>query len=81
MISLSHLNKLTQFTFFFTILIINSALAATSADIWKKQEKQNEQSGQAIDEKEITIENPILSDDINKITMLWFSFSYKSKYL
>ncbi len=69
MISLSHLNKLTQFTFFFTILIINSALAATSADIWKKQEKQNEQDSQAIDEKEITIESPILSDDINKITI------------
>ena len=65
MISLSHLNKITQFTFFFTILIFNSALAATAVDIWKKKENQNEQNNQT-SEEEITIQSPILSDDIGE---------------
>ena len=65
MISLSHLNKITQFTFFFTILIFNSALAETAADIWKKKENQNEQNNQT-SEEEITIQSPILSDDVGE---------------
>ena len=70
MISLLHLNKLSQFTIFFTIFIFNSVFAAdTPADIWKKKENQNEQAIQISNEKEITIESPILSDDINKITI------------
>ena len=69
MISLSHLNKLTQFTIFFTTLIFNSVFAATPADIWKKKENQNEQSNQTSSEEEITIESPILSADVNKITI------------
>ena len=70
MISLLHLNKLSQFTIFFTIFIFNSVFAAdTPADIWKKRENQNEQAIQISNEKEITIESPILSDDINKITI------------
>ena len=70
MISLLHLNKLSQFTIFFTIFIFNSVFAAdTPADIWKKKENQNEQAIQISNEKEITIESPILSNDINKITI------------
>ena len=65
MISLSHLNKITQFTFFFTILIFNSALAATAVDIWKKKENQNEQNNQT-SEEEITIQSTILSDDVGE---------------
>ena len=65
MISLSHLNKITQFTFFFTILIFNSALAATAVDIWKKKENQNEQNNQT-SEEEIEIQSPILSDDVGE---------------
>ena len=65
MISLSHLNKITQFTFFFTILIFNSALAATAADIWKKKENQNEQNNQT-SEEEVTIQSPILPDDVGE---------------
>ena len=68
MTSLSRLNKLKEITIFFTILILNSAFAADPVDIWEKQENQNEQSNQIGSEKEITIESPILSDDINKIT-------------
>ena len=65
MISLSQLNKITQFTFFFTILIFNSALAATAVDIWKKKENQNEQNNQT-NEEEVTIQSPIISDDIGE---------------
>ena len=65
MISLSHLNKITQFTFFFTILIFNSALAVTAVDIWKKKENQNEQNNQT-SEEEITIQSPIISDDVGE---------------
>ena len=69
MISLLHLNKLLQFIIFFTIFIFNAVFADTPADIWEKKENQNEQDIQIGNEKEITIESPILSDDINKITI------------
>ena len=68
MISLSHLNKITQFTFFFTILIFNSALAVTAEDIWKKKENQNEQNNQT-NEEEITIQSPVLSDDVGEVKL------------
>ena len=44
MISLSHLNKLTKLTTFFTILIFNSAFAATAIDIWEKKQDAVEQT-------------------------------------
>ena len=69
MIRLSHLNKLKEITIFFTIIISNFAFAADPVDIWKKKENQNEQSNQIGKEKEITIKSPILSDDLNKITI------------
>ena len=68
MISLLHLNKLKEITIFFTILIFNSAFAATTSDIWKKQENQSEQSNPTSNETEIAIESPILSDDESKIS-------------
>ena len=66
MISLLHLNKLSLYTFFFIILIFNSVFAATAVDIWKNNEKPSEQND---NEKEITIESPIISEDLNKITI------------
>ena len=66
MIGLSHLNKLKEITIFFTIIISNFAFAADPVDIWKKKENQ---TNQISDEKEITIKSPILSDDVNKITI------------
>ena len=66
MTSLSQLNKLTQFIIFFTILIFESTLATAAVDIWEKKENKNKK---ITTEKEITIESPILSDDINKITI------------
>ena len=69
MISLSHLNKLKEITIFFTVLILNSAFAADPVDIWEKKKKQNEQSNQISNEKNTTIESPILSGDVKKITI------------
>ena len=67
MINLSHLNKLILFTLLFIILIFNYGFAATAADIWKKKKNNQIESSQTSDEKEITIESPILSEDISKI--------------
>jgi len=68
MISLSHLNKLILFAIFFIILIFNSAFGEDEpADIWEKKENLNEQSSDSDNEKDITIESPILSDDVSKI--------------
>jgi len=69
MISLSHLNKLKEITIFFTIIISNFAFSADPVDICKKKENQNKQSNQISNEKRIIIKNPILSDDVNKITI------------
>ena len=68
MISLSHLNKLIFSIIFFTLLTFNTSFSEDEpADIWKKKENQNEQSNQITNEKDITIESPILSDEVNKI--------------
>ena len=69
MISSSHLNKLTYFIFFIYLLIFNSNLCIAAEDIWKKKDKKNTQSIEVDKEKKITIESPILSDDINKISI------------
>ena len=61
-----HLNKLIQFTIFFSILTFNSVLAATAIDIWEKKEDQQKQTDS---EKEDTIKSPVLSGDLNKITI------------
>ena len=47
MISLSHLNKLTPFVIFFTLLTFKFVLAEENpADIWKEKENRNEQNNQ-----------------------------------
>ena len=69
MIRLLHLNKLTQFIILFTALIFNNAFAATAEDIWKKQEKKKEENSRIDKEKEIIIKSPILSGDVNKISI------------
>ena len=68
MISLSHLNKLTLFAIFFTLLTFNFVLAEDEpADIWEEKENKNEQNDQTNIEQDITIESPILSDDVSKV--------------
>jgi len=71
MISLLHLNKLKVIAFFFTILIVHPIYAATSSsiDIWQKEDTSSEQKNQTGEDKKKSIESPILSDDINKITI------------
>ena len=70
MISLLHLNKLKEIAIFFIILTFSSAFAATPENIWEKKKNQSEQNNQISDEKEITIESPILAENVNKITIL-----------
>ena len=70
MINLSRLNKLVFLVFFFTVVINNISFSEEgegSVDIWKKQEKKQEQNSTIDNEEEITIESPILSTDENTI--------------
>mgnify|MGYP001024963291 CR=1 FL=1 len=68
MISLSHLNKLTLFAIFFTLLTFNFVLAEEEpADIWEEKENKNEQNDQTNIEQDVTIESPILADGVSKV--------------
>ena len=70
MISSSRLNKSILSVIFFTALTFNFSFAEDEAvDIWEKQENQNEQNNQTNAEQNLTIESPILSDNINKIVV------------
>ncbi len=70
MISSSRLNKSILSVIFFTALTFNFGFAEEDpVDIWEKQEDQNEQNNQTNTEQDMTIESPILSDDINKIVI------------
>ena len=70
MISSSHLSKLILFVVLLVIFTLNPVASEDEpADIWEKKENQNEEDNEANDEKDITIESPILSDDINKIVI------------
>ena len=70
MISSSHLSKLILFVVLLVIFTLNLAFSEDEpADIWEKKENQNEENNEANDEKDITIESPILSDDINKMVI------------
>ena len=69
MISLSHLNKIILFVIFLIILTFNPVLGEEEpVDIWEKKENQNEneEDNEIDQEKDITIESPIISDDIKK---------------
>ena len=70
MISLSHLNKIILFVIFLIILTFNPVLGEDEpVDIWEKKENQNEEDNETDQEKDITIESPIISDDIKKIVI------------
>jgi len=70
MISSSHLSKLILFVVLLVIFTFSPAVSEDEpADIWEKKENQNEENNEANDKKDITIESPILSDDINKIVI------------
>ena len=68
MISLLHLNRSILFTIFIIILTFKPAFSEDEApDIWEKKENQKEESSTNKNEKDITIESPILSGDVSKI--------------
>ena len=69
MISSSPLSKLIVFLIFLSILTFNSAIAENeAADIWEQNDNQQE-NNEPNTEKDITIESPILSGDIEKIVI------------
>ena len=70
MIRSSHLNKLTAFVICLVILTFNFAFGEDEpADIWGKQEDQKKQSNEKDNQKDFTIESPILSDDVTKVVI------------
>ena len=67
MISLKHLNRSILFTIFIIFITFKPAVSEDEApDIWEKKENQNKKNE---NEKDITIESPILSGDISKIVI------------
>ena len=66
MISLSHSNKFIYFIFFVYILLFNYGIGNSAVDIWEKKKEENQQKEI---KQDITIESPILSEDINKIVI------------
>ena len=70
MISLTHLNKSIIFIIFIIILTSKPAFSEDEpADIWGNQNTNIKESSKTKDEKNITLESPILSEDINKIVI------------
>ena len=70
MIRLSYLNKLILFVIIFIVVILHSSLAEDEpADIWQNNETETETTNQISNEEDVTIESPILSEDINKIVV------------
>ncbi len=68
MISLSHSNKLIFFLIFLITIISNFVLAEEEpVDIWKQQDITNETQDENANEQNLTIESPILSEDVSKI--------------
>ena len=51
------------------VIIFTPAHSATSEDIWEKKENNNENNTQAENEQEVIIQNSILSEDNEKITI------------
>ena len=67
MISLKHLNKLIHSAFFIFVLTFVFSPIFAAVDIWKQNEKKDEKNIQTTNEEEITIESPIISEDIEKV--------------
>jgi len=67
MINLSHLNKSLSLIFFIYIFVFKISLTFAAVDIWEKKIDDNLEQDQTNSEKKIIIENPTLTNDINKI--------------
>ena len=69
MISSSHLSKLILFFIFLSIVTFKPVFSEDEpSDIWKKKENQKEKSEES-NKKNIMIESPTLSENINKIVI------------
>ena len=66
MISSSHLNKLFYIILFYSLLL-NFNISIAAVDIWEKDNKKKQESNEVGGDKDIKIESPIISDDVNKI--------------
>ena len=70
MINLRHLSKLIFFSILLVILNFKFALSEDKpADIWEQQDDQEEDNNTSSSEKNITIESPIISEDVSKIVI------------
>ena len=69
MISLSLLNKLKKVLVILTILTYSSAFAADPEDIWQSSPDDNEESAEQLDNDEIKIKSPILSEKLSTTTI------------
>ena len=69
MISLLHLNKIILILSLGIVLIFKFSIGHSAEDIWKKEESNTQEKNQLDQEEKITIESPIISDDISKITI------------
>ena len=68
MISLLHLNKLILFAIFSIFLSFNFSFAEDEpSDIWKIEQNLNEENKKNSNEKDVAVESPIISNDVNKI--------------
>jgi hypothetical protein len=80
MISLLHLNKLKSLLFFLIFLSIGFAQAEENAiDLWDDNETKINESERNEIEKNISIESPILSEDVNKVAVKIEEDKIKSK--
>ena len=68
MISLLHLNKLLYLALFIYSIFFTQNMSIAAVDIWKKKENNKKIEIETdLEEQDITIESPIISEDINKI--------------
>ena len=65
--NLLNLNKLLILIFFVSLFNIQPRIGLAAEDIWKKKENTDETKSESIEENKITIESPILSDDVERI--------------
>ena len=72
------LNKKSLSIFFVLLVIFSTNLRSEDepVDIWEQKENQSDQSSESSEEENLTIESPILSDDVNKITIKIIQFSH-----
>ena len=69
MISSSHLNKIIYLLLIAYIFFFNLSPGIAAVDIWEKKKNEEQSNNQIEDEENLAIDSPIISDDVNKITI------------